>query len=378
MLPVGRKLKNGNSGVKPSRVMAGPRQPLWPFGSLGALLAAPLIWLALGASFSLSHRFLTWPNKESGNTILLLAVAVGLVPTLLAVLDYIASSRAAMDIKGIKIDFSQREVKRITIELPPNLVQTGVAAADSAPLEISSVLNNFLSPYQLTVTSLASNPIIRVDIGKGDEWWVSRLLVLTAGAVRTGLPGAIVFVGDNLNPNSLLGWASAADTLRALMEDATLRGSANLTYRDVYHRALRTAKLLALFSDPSPAFPVGSWPAPQPLPADVQNYLQNPKYISLGEGALEQVLMDLIFQYGLENVPDQLTFRRIQELFAHHPVYTQSVDLGTTKERQIEAFLNSDTPYIALVRDGRYEGLAERAAVERLVLQQLFRQTQEE
>jgi hypothetical protein len=88
MLPVGRKLKNGNSVVKPSRVMAGSRQSLWPFGSLGAQLAAPLIWLALGASFSLSHHFLTWPNKESGNTILLLAVAVGLVPTLLAVLDY--------------------------------------------------------------------------------------------------------------------------------------------------------------------------------------------------------------------------------------------------------------------------------------------------
>jgi hypothetical protein len=52
--------------------------------------------------------------------------------------------------------------------------------------------------------------------------------------------------------------------------------------------------------------------------------------------------------------------------------------LGKPKERQIEAFLNSDAPYIALVQDGRFEGLAERAAVERLVLQQLFRQTQEE
>jgi hypothetical protein len=87
--------------------------------------------------------------------------------------------------------------------------------------------------------------------------------------------------------------------------------------------------------------------------------------------------MDLIRQYGLENVPDQLTLRRIQELFVHQPVHTQSVDLDKSKERQIEAFLNSDTPYIALVRDGRYEGLAERASVERLVLQQLFRQTQE-
>lgn len=356
--------------------MAGPRQSLWPFGGRGALLAAPMIWLALGAGFVLSHRLLNWPSKENGNMVLLLAVGVSLVPTLLAVLDYIASSRAAMDIKGIKIDFSQGEVKRITIELPPNLVQAGVPAADSAPMEITSVLNSLLSPSQLTATSLASNPIIRVDIGAGDKWWASRLLVLAAGAVRTGLPGAIVFVGSNLNPNILLGWASPAETLRALIEDPTLRGPANLTYHDVYRRALRTAKLLELFGEPSPAFPL--WPAPQPVPPDVQNYLQNPNYTSLGEAALEQVLMDLIVQHGLENVPDPLTFRRIQELFAHRPVYTQSVDLAKPKEKQIEAFLNSDTPYIALVRDNCYEGLAERAAVERLVLQQLFRQTQEE
>jgi hypothetical protein len=245
-------------------------------------------------------------------------------------------------------------------------------------MEISSVLSNLFSPSQFMLTSLASNPIIRVDIGKGDEWSASRLLVLAAGAVRSGLPGAIVFVGDHLNPNILLGWASPTVTLRALMEDATLRGPANLTYREVYHRAFRTAKLLALFSDPSPALPAGSWSVPQPLPADVQYYLQNPNYSSLGEAALEQILMDLIRQYGLENLPDQLTLRRIQELFAQHPVHTQLVDLGKAKERQIEAFLNSDAPYIALVRDGRYEGLAERAAVERLVPQQLFRQTQEQ
>lgn len=238
--------------------MAGPRQSPWPFGSKGALLAAPLIWLTLGASFVFSHRLFSWPNKESGNTILLLAVGIGLVPTLLSVFDYIASSRAAMDIKGIKIDFSQGEIKRITIELPPNLVQTGVAAADSAPMEITNMLNSLLSPSTFVVTSLASNPIIRGDIGKGDKWWASRLLVLVAGAVRTGLPGAIVFVGDNLNPNIFLGWASPAVALKALMEDTTLRGPSSLTYRDVYNRALSTTKVLALFSDPGPTFPAGS------------------------------------------------------------------------------------------------------------------------
>jgi hypothetical protein len=222
---------------------------------------------------------------------------------------------------------------------------------------------------------MASNSIIRVDVGTRDEWWVSRLLVLAAGAVRTGVAGAIVFVGENL---SFLGWASPSDTLQALLEDPILRGPTTLTYRDLYQRAQQTAHLLGLFSYTNPSFPAGSWSVPQPFPADVQTYLQNPNYASLGEAALEQILMDLIFRYGVESMPDYLTVRRIQDLFAHYPVYTQSVDLSKTKEQQIEAFLNSDTPYIALVRDDRYEGLAERASVERLVLQQLFRQTQEE
>src|SRR5579862_5990383 len=94
-------------------VMSDTRQSLWHLGSMGALLVAPLICLTLGASFVFSHRHFNWPNRESGNTIVLLAVSIGLVPILLAVFDYIASRRAAMDFKGIKIDFNQGEIKCI-------------------------------------------------------------------------------------------------------------------------------------------------------------------------------------------------------------------------------------------------------------------------
>ena len=229
--------------------MAMTRQPLWPTGGRGALLAAPLIWLALGVALGLAHKLWGWPNKDSGNTVLLLTVAVGFVPILLAVLDYIASSRAAMDIRGVKIDFSQGEVKRLTIELPPNLGQAGVGASDAAPLDITNVLDSALSSPLSAVETLASNPIIRVNLGKGDAWWVSRLLVVTAGAVRTGVPGAIAFVGDNPTPRTFFGWASPAETLASLMEDTSLRGHAKLRYSDVYSRAVRISNLLALFGE---------------------------------------------------------------------------------------------------------------------------------
>jgi len=49
-----------------------------------------------------------------------------------------------------------------------------------------------------------------------------------------------------------------------------------------------------------------------------------------------------------------------------------------SKEKQVAAFLSSEAPYVALVREKHFEGLVERATVERLFIQQLCFQTQVE
>ena len=85
--------------------------------------------------------------------------------------------------------------------------------------------------------------------------------------------------------------------------------------------------------------------------------------------------MDQLGMYHLEDQPDRLTLARLEEVFAQC-LYRDTVDLESPSRQQILAFLSSDAPYVALVQKSRYEGLVERAEVERLVLRHLFAQAE--
>src|SRR5262249_7893483 len=95
-------------------------------------------------------------------------------------------------------------------------------------------------------------------------------------------------------------------------------------------------------------------------------------YGARGEAALEQILLDQLGAYRLEDEPDPLTLGRLDTLFAHC-MYRDTVDLDWPKDRQLAAFLDSSADYVAVVRHGRYEGLVKRAEIERLIVRQLFR-----
>src|SRR5882672_10030458 len=114
--------------------MSDLERPLWPYGTRAALIAAPLIWLLVALLLVITHRFLSVPRAEAGGTVLLVGAALGLVPLLLTLIDYIALSRGTLDIKGIKIDFSQAEIRRVDIELPENIGRPGAIVPDSTPM----------------------------------------------------------------------------------------------------------------------------------------------------------------------------------------------------------------------------------------------------
>ena len=160
--------------------MGDSENPLWPFGSRAALLAVPLIWLMEALLLAITRRFLSLPGPETGSTVLLVGAAIGLVPLLLLLVDYIALSRGTLDIKGIKIDFSQAEVRRVAIELPSNIGKPGAIVVDSTPMQVVSALEQAIF-----------NPIARLDLRDGDAWWVTRLMALTAGAERAGSREAV-------------------------------------------------------------------------------------------------------------------------------------------------------------------------------------------
>jgi hypothetical protein len=297
--------------------------------------------------------------------VLLVAVAISFVPLLLLLLNYLGASRGTLDIKGVKIDFSQAEIHKIDIRIPDNIGQPGAIVVDSAPMRIVSALEE-----------AKFNPIVRLDIRDGSAWWVTRLMALSAGAERAGSPQILVFVGIMENqPGAFLGWAFPSSILSALGNDTTPRGPQGVTYGGVYTKALRVAKQVAIFADPEqpqvPPYSVGSWTTPDKLAPDVLRYLNHPNYKKLGEAALEQILMDQLALYGLENPPDVLTLGRLNDLFGHC-LYKAVVDLDSPREEQISMFVSSHVPYLATVRKHKYEGLIERAEVERTLLRNVL------
>ena len=58
-----------------------------------------------------------------------------------------------------------------------------------------------------------------------------------------------------------------------------------------------------------------------------------------------------------------------------HCVNRDVIDLDDTKDKQIAAFLNADSAYVAFVRRGSYQRLAESRSIERELLRQVLAKT---
>jgi hypothetical protein len=350
---------------------------LWPYSNRAALLAAPVIWVVFGAMLIGTRGYLGWPDPASMKWVVPIVLGVGLVPIVLCIIDYAASQGAVLGFRGLTIDFSRTEIRRGAVELPENIGRPGPVIPDSTAMEIIA-----------TLEAATVNPIVRLDIKAGNAWWVTRLFALSAGAVRAGSPRVLVFVGVKQEEEGVyLGWARPAALVRALVADSRPRGPANVTYGTVYRKAERLTKQVSTFLKPrcEPAAPPPDTPPPAgfPPPLEIQRYINRDaalvggrgvKYAELGEAAFEQVLLDQLGAYRLEDPPDRLTLGRLEELFAHC-LYRDVVDLEWAKDRQLTAFLESRAPYVALVRRSKYEGLVERAEVERLIIRRLFRGT---
>ena len=342
---------------------------LWPYSTRAALIAAPLIWIILGISaMALKNRL--GISQLSGRSVLL-ALGVGLIPVVLLTFDNLVRSRGVIDVKGVKLDFSQGQITKPAAELPDNIGKPEAAVSDSSPMEILS-----------TLEAAVESRIVRLDIGEGNAWWVSRLLALCAGATRVGSPKAIVFVGRRQNADyAFLGYATAERLLAAITEENEIRGEPPTTYGALYRKARWLARQVVFFARPEEPPPIPFLPpnaAPLPLDTEVQRYFPHPrgtsltkKYVELGEAAFEQILMDQIGLYKLENIPDRLTLGRLEQLFAHC-LYRDTVDVQLPKEQQLEAFLESSAPYVALVSGGEYQGLMERDQVNDVLLRQLL------
>lgn len=148
-------------------------------------------------------------------------------------------------------------------------------------------------------------------------------------------------------------------------------------YRLRYQKAMRIAQQFFMYgaNELLPSTPSGF-----ALHHDVIRYTYKPEFASLGEAVSEQILMDQLAisidpnnpsSKSLEEPPDRLTVSRLSDLFSHC-LYQNVIDLNWLNEKQIAILLNSQAPYVALVRNGKYESILKHEDGERLIIRELF------
>jgi hypothetical protein len=344
--------------------MTDKKQNLWPYSNSAAFFAVPLILVLFTAIFSLTQTYAKWPPDETRNIFIMVSVIISFLPLGMVLLDYFQQHGARLDIKGVKIDFGRIDMthsaaRRESFAIPENIGIKGPIQSDTKPMDIIESLEK-----------ITKNEIVVVDLKEGNVWWVTRLLALTAGAVRLDSPKAFVFVGKKKNVDqTFLGWSEPHKILNSILNDKD-------EYKNRYQKSMRISKQAYMYGLNELT------PSETSLHNDVLRYINEPDYANLGEEISEQILMDQLGNIAvvpggsLEVDPDKLKLQRFNDLFGHC-LYDDAIDLSWTNEKQVSYLFDSTAPYLALVRSGKYESMLKREDAERLILKELFLQSQQ-
>jgi hypothetical protein len=321
----------------------------WPYSTRAALGLGIAIWLAAGLVLLLTNAVIGWPDEQTSGWLPYVVLLFGLAPLALVLLDGFRSSRAKVDLRWVKIDFSAATVIRETAGLPDNVVAPGESVIDSA------------GHIRAALEKAGDSQILVVDLKDGDAWWVTRLLVLASGAVQRGFTEAIVFVGtrEETQTRTFLGWSTPEAVLRSILRDRQ-------TYAERFDRAARIERQLEVFGPAAPTSK-GLDPAVQ-------------RFAAYGTPPREHILLELMAapvppDEPLENPPDRVTETRLEHLFAHCLHRNDVIDLTDSSEEQMRVLLSGQAPFVPVARAGRFQGLLRRTDGERFVLRELFEQS---
>lgn len=327
--------------------MIGTRRGLWPFGPRSCLITAAVLLVTLLLLFGIFRATAGWPSTQSETTVLIGILVLSLLPIALAFLDAVIDRGAVIEYKGVKLAFSQsRELGSSGLTVAANIGVRGKPVSDSSTTEILD-----------TLRQAAAQEIAVIDLEEGHAWWETRLLVLLFGAVRHGRPDKIVFVGtDARKEQRFQGWSYARDLLPRLAK-------AQPQFERCLHMVRAASSQVALM-EPA-ATPGGpTWqPALGPL-AQRHPWMANDPATGLpneffAEQALQSELGEKIEQ--LEGARS-ISLLRLDELF--RPILNKDhIDLSWTADRQLDVFLETEVPFLAITRDGHYSALVSRLAL---------------
>lgn len=337
------------------------RRRLWPFGPRTCLITAAALLVGLLLLFGIFRTTAGWPSTPSENAVLFGFLIISLMPIALAFLDAVIERGAVVEYKGVKLDFSQgRELDSSGLTVPANIGVRGKPLSDSSTTEILDTLRR-----------AAAQEIVVIDLEEGQAWWETRLLVLLFGAVRHGRPDKIIFVGtDARKEQQFQGWSYARDLLPRL-------ANANPQFERSLHIARAAASQVALM-EPASAPGAPTWKPPVGPFAQLHSWMENNPATGLpneffAEQALQSELGEKIEQLGGAH---SISLLRLEELF--RPILNKDhIDLTWTADRQLDAFLESDAPFLAITRDAHYSALVSRLALLNQLLKPLLMRRQE-
>jgi hypothetical protein len=347
------------AGRQPRGSRAGRRAgSLWPFPTQAAVVAVPLIALALVAALAVARAQADWPGPGSDNLVLVGVLVLSLLPVLLVLVDLVARRGGSIAFREVRIDFAGAVEPASTITIPRDTGFPGRQVTDSSRTEIIQTLRGHVG-----------NEFVVVDLEEGDAWWETRLLILCAGAARFGRPGAIVFVATQRAPRRFQGWAPPADLLRALLR-------ADPRYRTAYAKAQAAAAQWRLVPPPDPGVN-GPPPAPAWMSPSVANYgyiawEPEGKWTEPNEFTAEQLLANELVEFEPPEAGG-ITTARLKHL-ADSFLRTDAIDRQWSDDARMDALLASEAEYVAVTDRGQYVGLLSHAAGRTMILQALVRE----
>jgi hypothetical protein len=349
---------------------------LWPFGVGITLAAVPAIWILFAGVFYATGTYLHWPAPGSEGPLIYFTLAASAIPPVLLLLDFVAARGGAIGNKWLKVDFS-KAIAEIDVQSRDSFRLSDNILAEQDRLNDSSGQRMVEAMKRATTSE-----ILYLDLKDGNAWWVTRLLVLCAGVQGISSVKAIVFVGRKENRDRVfLGWGMPGALLTAIL-------NSNPEFLSRFQKAEIIARQLAIFGGWStPLLPqvqhLGG-ATPINLHPDVainQRHYDENDSVMLASITIEQLRATsaagaVPVMRNMEDTPDRLTMVRLQDLLVQC-LYSDAVDRTWPNTKQLTTFLESRAPYVALLRDGIYEGMLRSDLGARAVIRELFRQSQE-
>ena len=334
------------TSVRPNRVTRSRTgRPLWPFGAQWAIATTVLLLALLVIGAAALRAATQWPPASLDQIVFLVIVVLAFVPIALSILDLVADRGGSIGFRGFTVDFASDAPRPQTFTVPHNIGLPGLPVTDSASDQILEVLR------RSTTTD-----IVVLDLEDGTAWWETRLLVLLEGAVRLGRPAAVVFTAtEGGDSDRFQGWAPPSALLPLLARS-------DERYERVFANVRAWSRQWELVPPPvggaavvAPTWMQGTGPNHQWMLFDSPSGL--PKTLGV-----EQLLQsELGREFEMNRGYREVTLSRLQELF-RAVLRTASIDETWPPERQVDAVLSSDDPYLPVTNAGHYVRTMTRTA----------------